>query len=234
MREHRPTLRFRILSLLAGALILKVLASVILKYQEYFPPDFTSDFLRGRERYFFGVYRWAFYAHIVSGPISLILGLMLISERFRVGFPNWHRALGRLQIACVVLLVTPSGLGMAYYAAAGPVAGAGLAVLALGTATCASLGAASAVKRRFAQHRRWMWRCYVLLCSAVALRLMGGLATVAGVDAPWFDLLATWASWLMPLAAFEVCERALRKPGPPELDRRGALTLQPAAGQLGA
>lgn len=123
---------------------------------------------------------------------------------------------------------------MAYYAAAGPVAGAGLAVLALGTATCASLGAASAVKRRFAQHRRWMWRCYVLLCSAVALRLMGGLATVAGVDAPWFDPLATWASWLMPLAAFEVCERALRKPGPPELDRRGALTSQPAAGQLGA
>lgn len=109
MRQQRPTLPLRILSLLAGALILKVLARITLNYEEYFPPDFTADFLRGRERYFFGVYRWAFYAHIVSGPISLILGLILISERFRVGFPKWHRALGRLQIACVVLLVTPSG-----------------------------------------------------------------------------------------------------------------------------
>ena len=35
----------------------------------------------------------------------------------------------------------------------------------------------------FTDHRRWMWRGYLLLCSAVVLRLFGGLATVTGVTA---------------------------------------------------
>src|SRR5262249_26127651 len=156
----------RILPILAGVLILKVTASVVANYSNYVPPDFASDFLRGRERYFFGVYQWAFYTHIVSGPVSLVLGLILIGERFRSRFPKWHRALGRVQVACVLLLVTPSGMAMAFHARAGPFAAVGLATLAVATAICVSLGARSAMTRRFANHRRWMWRCYLLLCSA--------------------------------------------------------------------
>src|SRR4051812_19734202 len=107
MRPRRPTPLARILTLLAGVLILKVTASVLSNSQNYFPPNFTSDFLRGRERHFWGVYRWAFSTHILSGPVSLILGLILVDERSRARFPRWHRYLGRLQVACVLLLVTP-------------------------------------------------------------------------------------------------------------------------------
>jgi small-conductance mechanosensitive channel len=207
MRPHPPFLSSeRLLTLLAGLLILKVTAGVVSHYHNYFPPNFASDFLRGREAYFAGAYRAAFTTHILSGPVSLILGLILIGERSRdrTRVPRFHRHLGRLQVACVLLLVTPSGLWMAYRAAAGPVAAAGLAALAIATATSVSLGAWAALKRRFGDHRRWMGRCYLLLCSAVVLRLMGGLATVLGVTAPWFDPLATWMCWLLPLAAFEV------------------------------
>lgn len=210
MPPLRPTRPGRVLPLLAGVLVLKVTASVVSNYQSYLPPNFASDFLRGREPYFWGVYRWAFYTHILSGPVSLVLGLFLVGEWSRTRFPQWHRFLGRVQVACVLLLVTPSGLWMARYAAAGPVAAVGLATLAIATAACASLGAGAAVARRFADHRRWMWRCYLLLCSAVVLRLIGGLATVTGVTAPWVDPLANWASWLVPLAAFEWRERADR------------------------
>jgi hypothetical protein len=219
MRPHHPTFLKRILTLLAGVLILKVIISVISNYYNYYPPNFASDFLRGREHDFRGVYPWAFYTHILSGPVSLILGLFLISEGARSRFPQWHRYLGRLQVACVLLLVTPSGIGMAYYAATGPIAAVGLAALAIATAICVSLGAWSVVMRRFADHRRWMWRCYLLLCSAVVLRLIGGLATVAELAAPWVDPLATWMSWLMPLLAFELREWTRRKPGVFELDR---------------
>ncbi|WP_435011097.1 DUF2306 domain-containing protein [Tundrisphaera lichenicola] len=206
MSPHRPPLLENILALAAGALILKVTFSVISGYDHYFPPDFSSDFLRGRQGHFRGAYRWAFYTHILSGPVSLILGLILVSDVFRRRFPAWHRLLGRIQVACVLLLVTPSGLGMAYHAEAGPIAAFGLASLAIATATCVLFGVRSAVRRRFADHRRWMWRCYLLLCSAVVLRMIGGLGTVAGVTAPWFDPLATWLCWLGPLAAFEVRE----------------------------
>jgi uncharacterized membrane protein len=226
MRPHHPPLPGRILTLLAGVLILKVTISVVSNYHNYFPPNFASDFLRGRERHFLGVYRWAFYTHILSGPVALILGLILIGERSRARFPKWHRSLGRLQVTCVVLLVTPSGLGMAYYAAAGPLAAVGLGTLAIATAICGSLGARAAVRRRFGDHRRWMWRCYLLLGSAVVLRLMGGLATVAGATAPWIDPLTTWLSWLVPLTVFEFCEWTRRKPGPFELDRPRARAAQ--------
>jgi hypothetical protein len=212
MRRHAPTWPERILTFLAVVLVLKVTVSVVSRYGEYFPPDFGSEFLHGREGDFAGAYPWAFYPHIVAGPISLVLGLILVAERFRIRFPQWHRYLGRVQAAIVLSLVAPSGLVMASRAAAGPVAAVGLAALAVATGTCAALGARAAVARRFVDHRRWMWRCYVLLCSAVVLRVIGGLGTVLAVTAPWFDPLANWLSWLGPLAAVEGRAWAERRP----------------------
>jgi hypothetical protein len=80
----------------------------------------------------------------------------------------------------------------------------GFALLAVVTAASVALGWRAAVKRRFADHRRWMSRCYLLLCSTVVLRLMAGLATVTGVQATWIDPTVAWASWLVPLAAYEL------------------------------
>src|SRR5579862_9787447 len=123
----------RVLTILAAVLILKVTASVVLKYVDYFPPNFQSDFLQGRDSYFFGSYCWAFYTHLAAGPVTLILGMVLISEQFRLRFPQWHRALGRVQVLTVLFLVAPSGLWMAYRAEAGPVAAVGFALLAVVT-----------------------------------------------------------------------------------------------------
>ncbi len=188
---------------LAGLLILKVTAQVVWGYRNYLPPDFNSDFLRGREDHFFGPYQWAFYWHIASGPVSLVLGLLLIRERFRLRFPKWHRVLGRIQVAIVLFLVAPSGLWMAWYADAGPIAAASFATLAFSTGVCAALGFRSAVQRRFAVHRRWMMRCFLLLCSAVVLRVIGGVSSVTGIHADWFDPLASWTCWILPLTVYE-------------------------------
>ena len=203
----------RALTLLAGLLALKVATAVVLGYRNYFPPNFNSDFLRGREDYFFGGFQWAFYAHIASGPVSLVLGLILMSERFRLRFPKWHRALGRIQVAAILLLVAPSGLWMASYAQAGAAAAVSFALLAISTGWCAACGWKAAMQRRFAMHRRWMRRCFLLLCSAIVLRLLGGLATVAGVRAAWFDPLASWACWIAPWAAYELGSWAIRRRG---------------------
>jgi Predicted membrane protein (DUF2306) len=192
------------LAIVAALLVIKVTASVVLNYRSYFPPDFQSDFLQGRDTYFFGNYQWAFYTHITASPGTLLLGLVLINERFRVRFPRWHRRLGRVQAVIVLCLVVPSGLWMAYRAAGGPVAALGLATLAIATGTTVGLGWRSAVKRRFQVHRVWMWRCYLLLCSAVVLRLIVGLFTVTGIVGLWIDPLVAWAGWLLPIAVFEL------------------------------
>jgi hypothetical protein len=83
-------------------------------------------------------------------------------------------------------------------------AASGFALLAVATGACAFFGWRAAVQRRFADHRQWMLRCYLLLCSAVVLRLIGGLASVTHIGGEWSYPLAAWASWLVPLAGFEM------------------------------
>lgn len=204
MRRTLSIILPRILTLAAGALILKVTLSVVVGYHDYFPANFSSDFLRGRQSYFPGAYHWAFYAHILSGPVSLVLGLILVSERFRLRFPKWHRSLGKTQGMLVLCLVAPTGLWMAQYAQTGTVAAIGFSLLAFFTGMCVAFGWRCAVRRRFAEHRCWMWRCFLLLCSAVVIRVIGGAATVAETSATWIYPVSAYASWLMPLAVFEL------------------------------
>jgi small-conductance mechanosensitive channel len=192
-----------LLKSLLGLLTCVVLAAIVSNYPRYLPPDFTSDFLYGRADSFFGTYRWAFYAHLAAGPVALVLGLTLLSDRLRRRHPAWHRVLGRIEMAVVLLLLAPSGLWMSASAATGTVAGLGFATLALATAATASLGWRAAVGRRFAAHGIWMTRLFALLSSAVVLRLTSGLAILADLDADWLYPASAWASWLLPLAACE-------------------------------
>jgi hypothetical protein len=192
-----------VLSALAAILICKVALETVAEYRYYVPPNFQSEFLQGRETYFWGAYQWAFYAHLVSGPASLVLGTLLISDRFRRRVPVWHRRLGRVQGLCILLIVAPSALWMARYAMTGAIAAAGFGSLAIVTAACVVLGWKAAVERRFAEHRCWMWRTYLLLCSAVVIRLVGGSATVADIHPLWLYPFSAWASWLVPLLAYE-------------------------------
>ena len=192
-----------LLKSLLGLLACVVLAAIVSNYPRYFPPDFTSDFLRGRADSFFGTYQWAFYAHLAAGPVSLLLGLALLSNRLRRRHPAWHRVLGRAQMAVVLLVLVPSGLWMSASAATGTVAGLGFATLALATTVTATLGWREAVCRRFAAHGIWMTRLVALLGSAVVLRLLSGLAILAGLDTDWLYPASAWASWLLPLAACE-------------------------------
>lgn len=193
-----------LIRILGCALVLKIVATVLLSYPGYFPPDFSSHFLQGREAYFWNGYQWVFYAHIVAGPLALVVGLILMSKRVRLRHVAWHRRLGQLQTALVLILVVPSGIWMASYAETGRVAGFGFTTLSLVTALCTWMGWRSAVQGFASAHARWMARGYVLLCSAVVLRIMGGAFQLAGISDDRGYAFAAWLSWLFPLAAFEV------------------------------
>ncbi|MDX1968246.1 MAG: DUF2306 domain-containing protein [Planctomycetaceae bacterium] len=207
----RATTLQRVLTFTACVLMGKVLVEILLNYRHYWPPNFDADFLLGRERYFWNGYHWAFYAHIAIGPCALIQGTLLVSTQFRRRFPRSHRALGRIQAVSVLLILVPSGLWMAWYAASGAAAGVGFAFLALATGMSTALGWRAAVRRRFDIHRRWMWRCHLLLCSTIILRLTAGLGTLLGLNAEWFDVQTAWTSWLVPLLLFEGLEWTRRR-----------------------
>ncbi len=201
--------RLRILTTLlrwlAVLLILRVLVVILANYPDYFPPNFDSFFLQGREETFRGAYRPAFTVHIVSAPIVLLNGLILMSESVRRRHRALHRYLGRVQVIVLLLLVLPSSVVMSRHTFAGWSAGLSFLVLSATTAVCAIAGVVNARRRRYDRHRRWMLRCYVLICSAVTLRLMSGIAGLVELSsAEGAYIVAAWSSWLVPLAANEI------------------------------
>lgn len=226
-RPARFTLSlFRVVQLLAAWLIVQTTVSVLLTFFDYFPPNFRADFLLGRQAYFFGPYRWAFYAHILAGPFTLVAGLVLLSSAFRRRWPGWHRRLGRVQVLLVLLILVPSGLWMAAYAMTGAIAATGLATLAIATGYCTLLGWRTAVARRFDAHRRWMQRSYALLASAVVLRMIGGLSEVFGLEGTY--PLAAWVSWILPLVGLEIFRHCgARWLGQPKPDTQAPPALHP-------
>ena len=196
-----------IASFLLILLFAKVLFSIVYEYQSYFPPNFDSAFLFGRREYFVGSYRAAFYAHIISGPVALAIGFVLIVTGGRARFLRLHRLLGKTQMLIVIAAVLPSGLVMSARAFTGPIAGLGFACLSVATAACIIIAVYQAQARRFAAHQRWATRCFVLLCSPLVLRMMSGASIVLNVDSDLTYRLSAWLSWLVPLAFYEYCLR---------------------------
>ncbi len=201
-----------VLRWLAALLILRVLVAILANYPDYFPPNFDSLFLQGREKTFTGAYPPAFYIHIFSGPVVLVNGLILLSEYVRRHHRGVHRVLGWVQAAVLLFLVLPTSVVMSRHAFGGWPAGLSFLLLSAAAAGCTIIGVVHACRRRYDQHRRWMLRCYILICSAVALRLISGAAGLIGVPSPETAyIVAAWCSWVIPLAAYEVVAR-LREP----------------------
>lgn len=211
MRTIRYAPLLRCLTALTGLFIVKSAVQISATYTGYFPPDFETRFLTGRQTYFFDGYHIGFYAHILAGPPTLLLGLILLHRPTRQRFPRLHRRLGKVQVALILLLLTPGGLVMAQYAESGAVAGAAFGCLAVATAGTCLLGWRTAAQRQLAAHQRWMLRNYTLLCSAVVLRILGGLATVAQVSADWSYPLSAWLCWLGPLTVCEIMMHRTRR-----------------------
>jgi hypothetical protein len=146
--------------------------------------------------------------HIFSGPVVLLNGLILMSDHVRRHYAGLHRRLGWLQVVVLLLFVLPTSVVMARHAFGGRLAGLSFFLLSATTASCAVAGVVQAIRRRYQRHRRWMLRCYVLICSAVVLRLISGAASLIGVPSPESAyVIAAWCSWLLPLGALELIER---------------------------
>jgi uncharacterized membrane protein len=160
--------------------------------------------------------------HIVNAGVLALLGAFQFAAGFRRRRPGWHRAAGRLLVACG-LVVGLSGLWMTLFYARQPGTGDLLYAFRLlfGSAMIVSivLGFAAIRKRDVAQHRAWMMRGYAIGLGAgtQALTLMVG-ELIAGPPDEMTNGLLNGAAWVINLA---VAEWAIR--------RRPARPARPAA-----
>ena len=205
--DIKLTSKFELATLLKWSLVVlicKVGVSIVSNYVDYFPANFDSEFLVNRRDFFCGAYRIAFYTHVIASPVALFQGLILLNQQWRQSYRSLHRVLGLVQIGLVLILIVPSSLIMSLHTIAGPISGIGFATSALSMGGCIFLGWRAAIQRHFQRHRRWMLRSYVLLCSAILLRVLGGLSELLYVDPLMSYRLAAWASWLVPWVILEI------------------------------
>ncbi len=208
MKAHGPARRLATLKTLALAVTTllgaKIVASIVLEYGDYFPPDFDSAFLVGREKSFTGIYPPAFYAHIIAGPITLLLAAYLMFSGKRKTHSKLHRRLGKLQVLLVLAVIVPSGLIMAVWAFSGPIAGIAFALQSIATGLTAGMAARSAMLRKLATHQIWATRCFVLLVSPLLFRLASGVLIITESESVEAYRINAWFSWIVPLVAYEV------------------------------
>ncbi|MGM0881406.1 MAG: DUF2306 domain-containing protein [Bacillota bacterium] len=150
--------------------------------------------------------------HIVSAGVYAILGAFQFAPGFRRRWPGWHRAAGRLLVACG-LLVGLSGLWMTLFYPSPDVDGELLYALRLlfGSAMVVSIVLGFAVIQRgdVIRHRAWMMRGYAIGLGAgtQVLTLLAG-ELIIGPPSELSRALLMGAAWVINLA---VAEWAIRK-----------------------
>ena len=172
---------------------------------QYIPIDFNVAFLRIKQDEIALVhYQWAFFVHVYSSIFVLLAGIPQFSNYLRTQYRNLHKTLGKLYIVLVLLLASPSGFVMGYYANGGVYSRISFMLLAI-LWFYFTLQAFRYIKQgQVDQHRKFMLRSFALTLSAISLRLIKwGLVTT--LELPPMDTyrIVAWAGWVVNLVVVE-------------------------------
>lgn len=180
--------------LLLGALLFYVSS-------KYFDFSDDSGYLSNRPSIFF---RFSVILHLVSASILLLITTILIFFRIEKKWPNIHSKFGKTTVIIGLFLLVPTGFYLSCFAMGGILGNFlffGLTVLTLLSLINAYR---SAVKKKFMHHKRWMIRFYILLTSALWLRLNMFVLFYFFSAGEWQYLTATFLSWAPQLILFEI------------------------------
>lgn len=142
-------------------------------------------------------YRLAFYLHIFSSLIVLLSGAFLFSNYILKNWTIFHRWIGKIYVALLMLISAPTGLIMAFYANGGWPAKGSFLLLTPIWWWCTWKGYQTARAKKFKAHRIWMMRSYALTLSAISLRVYQLLlGNFFYLDPAFQYALVSWISWL--------------------------------------
>ncbi|MEV3979643.1 DUF2306 domain-containing protein [Nonomuraea sp. NPDC049758] len=145
--------------------------------------------------------------HIPASLVFCVLGTFQFQARFRAGRPGWHRAAGRVLVACG-LVAALSGVWLTLFsdlpAGDGTLLAAFRLLFGTAMAACLLLGLAAIRRRDVARHRAWMTRGYAIGLGAgtQAFTLAFGLAAF-GPPGELGRALLVGAGWVINLAVAE-------------------------------
>jgi hypothetical protein len=177
----------------AVVLLLAVGAVVIAKGSAaYFGEDMAPFIIEKLPLPLEDVWMLAVKVHVVAAAFSLPACLALLSTALVRRAPRFHRWLGRVTAAAILLVLVPSGLYLALFAKYGLPSTAGFVLSGIVVAVAMVQGVRTARARRFVEHRRWALHVLAQLSVAVTSRAMLAGFDAAGVGEELAYLVSLW------------------------------------------
>ena len=142
--------------------------------------------------------------HIVGGLVAILIGPFQFVSRIRQRFPAVHRWSGRSYVGGIAL----AGATAFYLSFFAQEPGFGVALFTMAAVWWLITGFAFVAirQRRFAVHRKWMIRSYIMTFAFVTFRQIVTLPIWVPFGS-YYVAAAAWGSWVAPLLIAELVFR---------------------------
>jgi hypothetical protein len=134
----------------------------------------------------------ALYVHVPTALFSLPACLILLLRPVRLRFPRFHRWLGRVTGAVILLAMVPSGMYLALFARGEWISTLGFWLTGAITFVAMVKSIQAARARDLRRHRRFSAHVVAQLSVAVISRVLLVVADGAEVDGTWVYVAALW------------------------------------------
>jgi uncharacterized membrane protein len=186
-------------------IILGIASLIFYSSVRYLNPDFENGYLSGNKFPYLSVFRIGLIVHLIIGPFLVFSSSLLLFFKLERRSPRLHRVIGRLTVYSAFVFLIPSGFILSYYAIGGIVGQILFFSLTFLTFITVARALFEARNRNFTLHRKWIIRFYILLTSAIWLRLNMFIGSyffhLNGID---FYLTAAALSWIPQLIFAEL------------------------------
>ncbi len=140
------------------------------------------------------VWRASLVAHVGAGLTCLASSVLQFSQGLLRRAPRLHRVLGRVYVASVLLVASPTGFYLAFHAKGGPSGLVGFLLLGALTVVSTWKGVTAIRTGRRAAHVAWMIRAHALVTTAITFRIILVIGVMAGFDTGAVYVAALWLS----------------------------------------
>ncbi|MGJ8642811.1 MAG: DUF2306 domain-containing protein [Luteolibacter sp.] len=149
---------------------------------------------------------WLFslYTHVLAGCICLVASLPQLSGGLLRRFPAIHRICGRIYAIGILLIVSPTGLHLAFFAKGGLLGQGGFFLLGVVTFFTTLFGITTIRNGDRVAHRRWMIRSFAMVATAISFRVYHVLFFYAGLSIESNYVVSLWLSILGNAAVAEL------------------------------
>ncbi|SHK81412.1 Predicted membrane protein [Chryseobacterium contaminans] len=115
-------------------------------------------------------YLYFFYTHVYTSIFVLLSGFFAIIRK-DFGWKSFHRNMGKAYIFLILVLAAPSGIYMGFFANGGLFSKVSFVILGFLWWFSTFKAYQLARRKKFKEHKQWMWRSFAFTLSAITLRM---------------------------------------------------------------